>query len=420
MFHALYATPDGLLYDHPDLAAAGRAGRRIVPLKAADLIPLPEGASLVLVPAGTPVGYRRGREAAFPGRDGQPALAVAACLPQGFTRTHLPAYRRESPGCLPVLGYTAVAWHDGRVYAAAVPTDDPERWSPKNYNTAALSGLVGKRLAATPGSAVLGGLAKCALEYRCFTAQNIFYRRWEGGLPTTPACNARCLGCLSKQEAGGPPAPQNRITSSPLLDDLVSLGTEHLAQAPDAIVSFGQGCEGEPLLSAPLVAEAIRRMRRRTTRGTINLNSNAGATAALSAVLEAGLDSLRVSLASATLGVYAVYHRPSFSLADVKNSIKLAVRSGVYTSLNLLVFPGFTDCPGEIASLLDLIRETGLHMVQLRNLNIDPATMAPLLPREPPVGIATLVGELRKITGLAVGNFSRNRGSTGPGLPARD
>ncbi|HUW64758.1 MAG TPA: radical SAM protein [Spirochaetia bacterium] len=410
MYHTLYATPDGRMYDHPHLPAAGRAGRNTFPLQDIDLIPLPEGASLVLLPDSTPVGCRQGLEKPFPRTaDGKPALAVAACLPQGFTRTFLPAFRRRTEKPLPIMGYTAVAWREGRIYAAALPTDDPARWSPANYNTPELSQLVEERLSTSPDNKVLSGLAKCALEYRCFTAQNIFYRRWEGGLPTTPACNARCLGCLSLQDAGGPPSPQNRVACVPQLDDVVSVGVEHLVSAPDAIISFGQGCEGEPLLSAPILAEAIRALRIKTARGTINLNSNAGNTKGLSQLAAAGLDSLRVSLISATPAVYTAYHRPSYSLVDVHNSLQLAVQAGVYTSLNLLVFPGLTDCPTELAALLNLIRETGLHMVQLRNLNIDPAVMAPLLPKETPMGIAALIDQLQKIPGLAVGNFTRPR-----------
>lgn len=412
MFHALYATSDKSMYDHPGLAAAGRMGRDIIPLRDDDVIPLPEGASLVLVPDATPVGYRKGREKAFPlARDGQAALAVAACLPQGFTRTFLPAYRQSASHTLPILGYTAVAWRDGRVYAAALATDDPKRWSPSRYNTPELVKLVEARLTVEPANAVLTGLAKCALEYRCFTAQNIFYQRWEGGLPSTPLCNARCLGCLSHQDPGGAPAPQNRVRTVPQQRDVVAVGVEHLLKAPDSIVSFGQGCEGEPLLSAPFLADAIGAMRHETTRGTINLNSNAGYTVGLAQMVSAGLDSLRVSLISATESVYEAYHRPAYRLSDVKNSIKLAVRAGVYTSLNLLVFPGLSDCPTEIAALVALIQETGLQMVQLRNLNIDPAVMMPLLPKETPLGVAALIDRLRGLPGLKVGNFSRARGS---------
>jgi len=422
LYHTLYATPDGLLYDHPRLGAAGRSGRQVLPLGDGDLVPLPEGASLVLVPDGAPLGYRRGKEEALARTpDGKPALAVAACLPQGYTRTHLPAFRRgKAAAPLPILGYTAVAWRGGRIYAAARPTDDPGRWSPRNYNTPDLPRLVEERLAADPENSVLTGLARCALAYRCFTAQNIFYRRWEGGLPVSPACNARCLGCLSRQEEGGPPAPQKRLVSVPPLADVVAVGLEHLTAASEAIVSFGQGCEGEPLLAARSLAGAVRAMRRQTRRGTVNMNSNAGYTAGLAAVIDAGLDTLRVSLISAAPATYEAYHRPSYRPEDVRNSIKLAVRAGVYTSLNLLVFPGLTDCPGEQAALLDLIEDTGLHMVQLRNLNIDPDVMEPLLPQETPTGIARLIARLRRVPGLEVGNYSRVRpGRAAPGRPDR-
>ena len=48
----------------------------------------------------------------------------------------------------------------------------------------------------------------------------------------------------------------------------------HLKEAEDAIVSFGQGCEGEPLMQWRLLEKSIRQMREKTDRGTINLNTN--------------------------------------------------------------------------------------------------------------------------------------------------
>ena len=73
----------------------------------------------------------------------------------------------------------------------------------------------------------------------------------------------------------------------------------HLQRAKRAIVSFGQGCEGEPLLQAETIAQAIRLIRSHTDRGTINLNSNASLPEAVERLISAGLDSIRVSLNSA-------------------------------------------------------------------------------------------------------------------------
>ena len=41
------------------------------------------------------------------------------------------------------------------------------------------------------------------------------------------------------------------------------------------MVSFGQGCEGEPSLAFEVIAAAIAEMRRQTRRGLININTSA-------------------------------------------------------------------------------------------------------------------------------------------------
>jgi hypothetical protein len=41
------------------------------------------------------------------------------------------------------------------------------------------------------------------------------------------------------------------------------------------VVSFGQGCEGDPLMAARVIGPAIRLIREQTLDGTINMNTNA-------------------------------------------------------------------------------------------------------------------------------------------------
>ena len=134
MFSLVFAGDDGKVYDHPSLLATGRTGDRFVELTDEDMVRLPGGASLVLVPGGEPVGLTRTGRFTVPG--GNPwaagrAWAVGALLPQGYTRTLVPAYRRgKEEKALPLLGYAAVACRDGVFYTAARPTEDPCRWDP--------------------------------------------------------------------------------------------------------------------------------------------------------------------------------------------------------------------------------------------------------------------------------------------------
>src|SRR5205814_6693270 len=103
------------------------------------------------------------------------------------------------------------------------------------------------------------------------------------------------------------------------------------------MISFGQGCEGEPLTRARVIAESIRRMRRATSRGSINVNTNGSLPTNLGLLIDGGLDACRVSLNGAHPPLYEAYYRPvGYGFVDVARSIRLAKRRGVYTALNLL------------------------------------------------------------------------------------
>ena len=418
MYQMLFAGEDGSLYDYPALGAVGRTGGRYVELLDADLAELPAGASLALIPQGTPLGIGKGGRfttlAQNPFGAGR-AWAVGALLPQGYTRTMLPAYLRdEAAAPLPLFGYTAVACRDGKLYAAIRRTDDPFPWDPTHYDTAALPQLVTARLKEMPANRILSHLAHCALEYHCFTAQNIFYRRWEGGIPVSPGCNARCLGCISLQPAACCPSPQARLTFRPTPREVTEIALPHLnLGGAGAMVSFGQGCEGEPSLEALTISEAVERLRGQTAAGVVNMNSNGGYTAGIERICQAGLDAVRISLISAREEVYQAYYRPGgYGLADVRRSLQYAAGHGVYVSLNLLVLPGLTDQPKEVAALTELIRETGVALVQMRNLNIDPDWLFRHLPDvwpEEPLGIDALIATLKAIPGVKVGSYTRLR-----------
>lgn len=141
----------------------------------------------------------------------------------------------------------------------------------------------------------------------------------------------------------------------------------------DPMVSFGQGCEGEPLLRGDDLVQSVRRIRERTSKGTININTNGSDPDVIWRLAQNGLDSIRVSLLSAKAESYSRYHRPAnYSLADVRRTIGTALESGVFVSINLLLMPGFTDQEPEVNALFELLDQLPVGMVQLRNLNIDP------------------------------------------------
>lgn len=402
MYTLLYADKKGNIFDAPGYSAWGRSGKDIHALDDEEMIPLPEGTDLMYLP---------GRKA-ISQRGASPGWAVAAILPAGYTRTYLPAFTlTEKAPILPLYGYAAVALKNGEIYTAALKTDEGDTWNPLRYNTGQLKKRVRNMLQRYPKNRIYRQLAQCSLDYHCCTAQNIFYARWEAGLPVSPVCNARCFGCISLQPAECCPSPQSRIAFIPTVQEITEIMINHLTCAPEAIISFGQGCEGEPSLQADILAQAIKQVRQHTARGVININTNAGYTEGIQKICAAGLDSIRVSLISAREDVYNAYYRPvDYALDDVANSIRIAKEHGVYVSLNLLVFPGLTDREEEITALQDFVADTGVDMIQMRNLNADPDEIMKIIPpaQSTAIGISAFIEGLKcKFPGLRIGSYSR-------------
>ena len=402
----LYTNDRGdLLVDHEHRAIAARGSELLAPK---GYIPMPEGATFAAMPGRAPLmATKDGKVVTGKG------IAVAVLLPQGFTRTLLPATKTlGEPAVLPLLGYTAAAGKDGKVYVAAKQTDEHQIWHPAHYNTVDLPQRIAKVKKLLPDNRIIAQLAHCSLEYGCFTAQNVFYRRWEGGLPVSRSCNARCVGCISEQAAQCCPSAQGRLGFSPTVKEIAEVGAFHLGgKKKDNIISFGQGCEGEPSLEAEKISKAVKIIRDHTGQGTINMNTNAGFRDRIKEIVDSGIDTLRVSLFSAIPGHYDAYYRPQrYGLEDVAASVKYGVEQGVYVSLNLLAFPGFTDRREEIKALCAFIADTGLQKVQLRNLNIDSDYFYSQCGFQPGPsrGMEALLAALSE-TGAAIGNYSRPR-----------
>jgi molybdenum cofactor biosynthesis enzyme MoaA len=186
----------------------------------------------------------------------------------------------------------------------------------------------------------------------------------------------------------------------------------HLKTAENAIVSFGQGCEGDPILQTDTIAAAVKEMRRQTARGTINFNSNASLPAAIDQLAEAGIDSIRISLNSVQEHFYNAYYRPQgYRFADVIESAHRAKRNGLFTMLNYLVFPGINDREDEIDKLLELLEATGIDMIQMRNLSIDPLLYWKAMAADGPgIGMKKMLDRIKLvIPQIQFGYFNRTR-----------
>jgi pyruvate-formate lyase-activating enzyme len=339
---------------------------------------------------------------------------MAALLPIGYMRTLLPDYQKvEGTEPLPFFGYSAIAGLKGRLYVAAVKTDEPFKWHPRSFPRPKLEQLVSAKQNAFPENRVIGQHAHCALDYSCPTASNLFFERWEMAIAVSPGCNARCVGCISKQEEEDLISPQDRLTFIPTVDEIVEVALPHLENAEDAIVSFGQGCEGEPLMQWRRIALAIKSIRARTSRGVLNINTNGSNPRWLQHLYDAGLDTIRVSTISGHTETYTAYYRPiGYKFEDIKTSLKLARDNGLHTSINLLSYPGLIDREREVEALIAFARETNLQLIQLRNLNIDPEVFLPRMPdfttMGPALGMRKLIDILKhELPEVELGNFTR-------------
>src|SRR6266576_2364850 len=128
--YLVYCTPAGEIREEPRLRALGFDNQ---PLESSDLIPLPDGVTLSMMPDRLAIGEKRSGERQV--IDISRGWAAAALLPIGYTRTVLPAYEKvPNTEPLPFFGYSAIAGMNGRLYVAALQTDDPHKWHPRAFN----------------------------------------------------------------------------------------------------------------------------------------------------------------------------------------------------------------------------------------------------------------------------------------------
>jgi pyruvate-formate lyase-activating enzyme len=83
----------------------------------------------------------------------------------------------------------------------------------------------------------------------------------------------------------------------------------------------------------------------------------------------------------------------------MEECLRLARRQGLHTSVNLLAYPGFTDCPSEVEASIDFFRRAEVQMVQVRTLNMDRELLAEKVgfPPEPTAGIDAYLDRLREV-----------------------
>lgn len=371
--YILFSDGGGNIFEDVTLYSCGRSGWDAIPVAKDEWIELPTGGQLYELPGRKGIGLdvKTGEM-----RLCEKGWAVAAFIPPAYTGIYLAAYETQ-PGAetLPLFCYTAAGWYNDKFYVPAIRIEKDIRQESAGFDEEHINDGVENILTAFPHNRLVQHLGNnCCNTYHCPAARNYFMGRWECPVPTSPACNANCIGCISFQPTEETiVSTQDRLMFKPSAEEIIEYTVPHLETAPFPIVSFGQGCEGEPLLMWQTIKQAIIGIRKHTQNGSININTNGSDPKAVKALCEAGLSSIRVSTNSARESVYTPYYRPNnYEFNDIVESLKVVNSYGGWTSINYFVFPGMTDSVEEYEALRKLIKTTSLKMIQWRNFNIDP------------------------------------------------
>ena len=369
----MYSDGAGNIFEDTSLYVTGRSGWDAQPIPNDEWIELPDGGNLYELPGRRGIGID---VATGNMRLCEKGWAVAAFIPPAHTGLYMAAYETaDKAPTLPLFCYTAAGWHNEKFYVPAVRIEQDIRQECAGYDDKKIEAGADNLLKSYPHNRLVKHLMEnCCMTYTCPAARNLSLGRWECPVPVSPACNANCIGCISFQPVDETiVSTQDRLTFRPTPEEIVEFTVPHLETAPFPIISFGQGCEGEPLLMWETIRDSIIEIRKHTSKGSININSNGSKPDAVKALCEAGLNSIRVSLNSVREKIYTPYYRPNnYVFDDLKESLKIVRSYGGWTSINYFVFPGMTDSVEEYEALRLFIKETGVRMIQWRNFNIDP------------------------------------------------
>ncbi|MBU8909688.1 MAG: radical SAM protein [Desulfobacterales bacterium] len=381
------------------------SGTTPVVLRKDRTVPMPHGSELMMLPRRKPIVYNIAKNK-FEIIEDNPfdprkkIFPVAVFNSPGYVNRHFSAYDDEGiKDLLPLFSYGAVGFGKNSFRSAAILVDKEPRQDLRQMPHNGIVKGVNQMQKKYPRNRLIRHLETCALQYGCPAGKNFFLKRYEAPLPTSTVCNANCLGCISLQTQNNLCACQERISFTPTPEEIAQVSLEHIAHVKKAVVSFGQGCEGDPLTAFKAIEPAIRLIREKTDRGTINLNTNASLPRHVEKLCRAGLDSMRVSMNSVRKNCYQAYFRPvSYQFTDVLKSIHAAKQQGKFVSINYLNCPGFTDSKKEFTALTKFIDTCKIDMIQWRNLNFDPKKYCELMSKIEdsgrPLGMQTIIKQL--------------------------
>ncbi len=407
MLTAVVATPNGNIIDLEGYAPVGMAGDTAVRLTDGDMIAMPFGGELMMLPDRIPILFNLDSGRCEPVLEnpfvsGEPVYPVAAFNSPGYVNLYSTAYTEKAEAnVLPLFSYGAAGWADGEFRTSVILVDSEKRQDLRFMPYDKIVKGVRRIRQKTAKNRLRRHIEKCAITYGCPAAKNFFLGRFEAPLPTSKSCNANCVGCLSKQQNSDITASQDRIDFTPTPSEIAEIALIHIRRVKRAVVSFGQGCEGDPLTAADVIGPAIEKIRSATDSGTINMNTNGSLPKILEKLFDQGLDSVRISMNSVRENCYNAYFRPkSYRFADVLSSIETALFKGKFISINYLNCPGFTDSEAEVQALRRFLENYPIGMIQWRNLNFDPAGYTRLMSdageHGPSIGVKRLIESVKR------------------------
>ncbi|MDA3917113.1 MAG: radical SAM protein [Deltaproteobacteria bacterium] len=400
------AAENGEIFELEGYGAAGMSGTTPVVLKKEKTISMPHGSELMMLPQRRPIVYNPAKYKFEiiednPFEPGEKIFPVAVFNSPGYVNRHSCAYDDGGiKGLLPLFSYGAAGFGENSFCSSAILVDREPRQDLRQMPHKGIVKGVDKMRKKYPDNRLMRHLETCALEYGCPAGKNFFLQRYEAPLPTSTTCNASCLGCISLQTTNTLSACQERINFTPDSQEIAQVSLEHIFHVKNSVVSFGQGCEGEPLMAFKAIEPAIKLIREHSDKGTINLNTNASMPEYVEKLCKAGLDSMRVSINSVRENCYKAYFRPrSYQFSDVLRSIETAKQHGKFVAVNYLNSPGFTDSQKEFTALKNFINTYQIDMIQWRNLNFDPKKYCEMMSKVEgsgkPLGMQNIIEKLK-------------------------
>ena len=202
---AVVANERGEIFDLEGYAAVGMAGDALEPLTMDATVRMPFGSELMFLPDRVPILFNleTGKMEPLdenPFEAGGRLFPVSAFNSPGYVISSVPAYQ-EGKGAfnLPLFSYGSVGWRGNGFRSAVFQIDRERRQDLRLMPSEKINRGVSVLKKKMPRNRLRRHLEKCALVYGCPAAKNFFIGRCEAPLPSSPKCNARCLGCLSHQ-----------------------------------------------------------------------------------------------------------------------------------------------------------------------------------------------------------------------------